>query len=162
MRKGLTEVVFILDRSGSMAGLEKDTIGGYNSMINKQKKKEGEALISTILFDDRCQILHDRVPVDRMKEITEKDYYVRGATALLDAIGDTIQYIGEVHKKTKKADRPEHTMFVIMTDGMENSSRKYSYDKVKTMVEKKKRNVVGSFCSWERIWMPLRRQISLE
>lgn len=136
MKKGLTEVVFILDRSGSMSGLEKDTIGGYNSMLEKQKKEEGEAIVSTVLFDDKCEVLHDRVSMDKMEPITEKDYFVRGATALLDAVGGAIHHIGNVHKYARDEDRPEHTIFIITTDGMENSSRRYSYDKVKQMVER--------------------------
>ena len=98
MKKGLTEIVFILDRSGSMSGLEADTIGGYNSLIEKQKKEEGEAYISTVLFDDACEVLHDRVPLEKIQPMTEKEYYVRGCTALLDAIGGAIHHIGNVHK----------------------------------------------------------------
>ncbi|MCR5295477.1 MAG: VWA domain-containing protein [Lachnospiraceae bacterium] len=139
MRKGLTEVVFILDRSGSMSGLEADTIGGYNSMLSRQKKEEGEAVISTILFDDQTEILHDRKSLDQVEPITDKDYYVRGCTALLDAVGGAIHHIGKVHKEMPEEERPEKTLFIITTDGMENSSRQYSYDKVKKMVEKKKK-----------------------
>ena len=138
MKKGLTEIVFILDRSGSMSGLESDTIGGYNSMIEKQKKEEGEALISTVLFDGQTDVLHDRVPLDKISPITEKEYYVRGSTALLDAVGGAIHHIGNVHKYAREEDVPEKTLFIITTDGMENSSRQYSYDKVKKMIEKQK------------------------
>jgi uncharacterized protein YegL len=138
MKKGLTEIVFILDRSGSMRGLEGDTIGGYNSMIDKQKGEEGEALISTILFDGETEVLHDRIPLDKISPITEKEYYVRGSTALLDAVGGAIHHIGSIHKHARPEDVPEKTLFIITTDGMENSSRMYSYDKVKKMIEKKK------------------------
>ena len=138
MRKNLTEIVFILDRSGSMRGLEADTIGGYNSLLEKQKKEDGEAIVSTVLFDDTQEVLHDRVDLDKMKPITDKEYYVRGCTALLDAIGGAIHHIGNVHKYAREEDRPEKTLFIITTDGMENSSRRYSYDKVKKMVERQK------------------------
>lgn len=138
MNNNLTELVFILDRSGSMSGLEADTIGGFNSMINKQKKEEGEALVSTILFDGLTEVLHDRVPVKDVNPITEKDYYVRGCTALLDAVGGAIHHIGNVHKYIREEDRPAKTLFVITTDGMENASRKYSYDDVKKMIEYRK------------------------
>ena len=131
MKKGLTEIVFILDRSGSMSGLEKDTIGGYNSLIKKQKKEEGEAYISTVLFDDRTEVLHDRVGLDKIKPMTEEEYYVRGCTALLDAVGGAIHHIGNVHKYAREEDRPEKTLFIITTDGQENSSRMYTYEKVK-------------------------------
>lgn len=136
MRKDLTEVVFILDRSGSMSGLEADTIGGFNSMIEKQKKEEGEALISTILFSDQSEVLYDRVPINKVEEMTDRQYYVRGCTALLDAIGGAIHHIGNVHKYAREEDRPEKTLFIITTDGMENASRAYDYKKVKKMVEK--------------------------
>ena len=138
MRKNLTEIVFILDRSGSMSGLESDTIGGYNSLLNKQKKEEGEAYVSTILFDDRQEVLHDRVNLKDMQPMTEKEYYVRGCTALLDAVGGAIHHIGNVHKYAREEDRPEKTLFIITTDGMENASRMYTYDKVKSMVERQK------------------------
>ena len=137
MKKGLTEVVFILDRSGSMSGLEADTIGGYNSMLKKQKQEDGEAIISTVLFDDQTEVLHDRISLEKVDQITDKEYYVRGCTALLDAVGGAIDHIGNVQKKLPKGERPEKTLFIITTDGMENASRHYSYDKVK-MVEKKK------------------------
>ena len=138
MRKGLTEVVFILDRSGSMSGLEADTIGGFNSMIAKQKKEEGEAYISTVLFDDTCEVLYDRVPVNKVEPMNDNQYYVRGCTALLDAIGGAIHHIVNVHKYAREEDRPEKTLFIITTDGMENASRQYSYEKVKEMVERQK------------------------
>lgn len=135
MKQNLTEIVFILDRSGSMTGLEKDTIGGFNTMIEKQKKEPGEALISTVLFDNTTQVIHDRVPLERMKPLTEKEYFVRGCTALLDAVGGAIHHIGNVHKYAREADRPEKTLFVITTDGMENASRFYSYDRVRAMIQ---------------------------
>lgn len=138
MRKNLTEIVFILDRSGSMSGLEADTIGGFNSMIEKQKKAEGEALISTVLFDNISEVIHDRVSVQNIKPMTDEDYTVRGCTALLDAIGGAIHHIGNVHKYARAEDVPEHTMFVITTDGMENASRRYDSEKVKKMIEHQK------------------------
>ena len=136
MRKDLTEVVFILDRSGSMSGLEADTIGGFNSMIEKQKKEEGEAYISTVLFDDRTEVLYDRVPVAKVEPMTDRQYFVRGSTALLDALGGAIRHIGNVHKYAREEDRPEKTLFIITTDGMENASRNYGYDDVKELVER--------------------------
>jgi len=138
MRKNLTEIVFILDRSGSMSGLEADTIGGFNSMIEKQKKTEGEALISTVLFDNTSEVIHDRVSVQNINPMTDKDYTVRGCTALLDAIGGAIHHIGNVHKYARAEDVPEHTLFVITTDGMENASRRYDSEKVKKMIERQK------------------------
>ena len=138
MKKGLTEIVFILDRSGSMGGLELDTIGGYNSLIEKQKKEEGEAYISTVLFDDKTEVLHDRISIQNVPPMTDKEYYVRGCTALLDAIGGAIHHIGNVHKYAREEDRPEKTLFVITTDGMENASRRYSYGKVKEMITRQK------------------------
>ncbi len=138
MRKNLTEVVFILDRSGSMSGLEADTIGGFNSMIEKQKQAEGEALVSTVLFDSSSEVLHDRVNVKDIAPLTEKDYYVRGCTALLDAVGGAVRHIGNIHKYARSEDVPEHTLFVITTDGMENASRRYSADMVKQMIERQK------------------------
>ena len=138
MRKNLTELVFILDRSGSMAGLEQDTIGGFNAMIEKQRKEPGQALISTVLFDNETQVIHDRLPLDRVPALTEKEYYVRGCTALLDAVGGAIHHIGNVHKYAREEDVPERTLFVITTDGMENASRRYTYEKVKAMIEGQK------------------------
>lgn len=138
MRNNLTEIVFILDRSGSMSGLEADTIGGFNSMIEKQKKQDGEALISTVLFDNASEVIHDRVNVRDIKPMTDKDYTVRGCTALLDAIGGAIHHIGNIHKYARTEDVPEHTLFVITTDGMENASRRYDSETVKKMIEKQK------------------------
>ena len=138
MKKNLTELVFILDRSGSMAGLEADTIGGFNAMIEKQRGEPGEAVISTVLFDNETEVIHDRVPLDRVPVLTEREYYVRGCTALLDAVGGAIHHIGNVHKYARREDVPEHTLFVITTDGMENASRRYDSDKVKKMIERQK------------------------
>ena len=138
MKKNLTELVFILDRSGSMAGLEADTIGGFNAMLEKQKRQPGEAYVSTVLFDNDCEVIHDRLPLDRVPALTEREYYVRGCTALLDAVGGAIHHIGNVHRYAREEDRPEKTLFVITTDGMENASRRYSYDKVRAMIERQK------------------------
>ena len=138
MKKNLTEIVFILDRSGSMGGLEADTIGGYNSMIAKQKKEEGEALISTVLFDDKVEVLYDRVPLNKVENITDKQYYVRGCTALLDAVGGAIHHIGNVHKYAREEDRPEKTLFIITTDGMENASHHYNYSRIKKLITQQK------------------------
>lgn len=137
MKKNLTELVFILDKSGSMAGLEKDTIGGFNAMIEKQKKLDGECLVSCVLFDNEQKVIYDRVPVAEVRPMTEDDYTVGGCTALVDALGLSVKHIGNIHKYIREEDVPEHTVFVITTDGMENASRKYSSDKVKKMVSKK-------------------------
>ena len=145
MKKNLTELVMILDRSGSMAGLESDTIGGYNSMLKKQRETAGEVLVSTVLFDDRSEVLYDRIPLRKMPRMTEADYYVRGCTALLDAVGGAIHHIGNVHKYAKEEDRPEKTIFVITTDGMENASRMYTYDCVKKMIERQKKKYGWEF-----------------
>ena len=134
----MTELVFILDRSGSMGGLESDTIGGFNSMLAKQKQKPGECLVSTVLFDNEIEVIHDRLPLEGVPELTDKEYYVRGCTALLDAVGGAIHHIGNVHKYARPEDRPERTLFVITTDGLENASRRYDYDKVKAMIERQK------------------------
>ena len=138
MKKNLTEIVFILDRSGSMSGLEDDTIGGFNALIEKQKQEAGEAYVSTILFDNFSEVIHDRVRLDRVPRMTRKEYYVRGCTALLDAVGGAIHHIGNIHKYAREEDRPEKTLFVITTDGMENASRQYTYEKVRSMIEKQK------------------------
>ena len=134
----MTELVFILDRSGSMSGLEKDTIGGFNSMIEKQKKEAGEALVSTVLFDNESVVIHDRLPLDAVPRMTEKEYFTRGCTALLDAVGGAIHHIGNVHKYARRDDVPEKTMFIITTDGYENASRRYDYEKVRKMIERQK------------------------
>lgn len=145
MNKNLAEIVFILDRSGSMAGLEKDTIGGFNAMLEKQKNEPGEAYVSTVLFDNASKVIHDRIPLDRIPKLTEKEYFVRGCTALLDAVGGAIQHIGNVHKYAREEDRPEKTLFVITTDGMENASRRYTYDKVKSMIQRQKKEYGWEF-----------------
>ena len=138
MRKNLTEIVFILDRSGSMEGLEKDTIGGYNSFLQKQKKVDGEAYISTVLFDTGITVLHDRQNIKDVKLLTDDDYVPGGLTALLDAVGGAIKHIGNIHKYAIKEDVPEKTIFVIITDGMENASRRYTYSDVQNLIENQK------------------------
>lgn len=138
MKKNLTELVFILDQSGSMSGLESDTIGGFNAMIEKQKKADGEALVSTVLFSDSSRVLHDRMDIRKIEPMTEQQYSVGGCTALIDAIGSAIHHIGNVHKYIRDEDVPEHTIFVITTDGMENASHMYSSDEVKAMVKREK------------------------
>lgn len=136
--KNLTEIIFILDRSGSISGLKADTIGGFNSMIEKQKKVDGNALISTVLFDNTSEVLHDRVNIQSIKPMTDGDYSVRGCTALLDAIGGAIHHIKTIHKYARTEDIPEHTIFVITTDGMENASHWYSSEKIRQMIERQK------------------------
>ena len=144
----MTELVFILDRSGSMAGLEKDTIGGFNSLIEKQRKEPGAAVVSTVLFDNESEVIHDRLPLERILPMTDKEYYVRGCTALLDAVGGAIHHIGNVHKYAREEDRPEKTLFVITTDGMENASRRYDYERVRKMIRRQKERY-----GWEFIFL---------
>lgn len=148
MKTNITELVFILDRSGSMAGLEGDTIGGYNSMLKKQKEEQGDALVTTVLFDDQYELLHDRINIKGVNLITERDYFVRGTTALLDAIGRTIKKIANAQRHTMEEQRPDKTIFVITTDGMENASREYTYEKIKNMVELEKEKY-----DWEFIFL---------
>ena len=144
----MTELVFILDRSGSMSGLEKDTIGGFNSMLEKQRKEPGGAVVSTVLFDNEIEVIHDRVAITEVPNLTDDEYFVRGCTALLDAVGSSIHNIGNVHKYARKEDVPEKTLFVITTDGMENASHRYSYDKVRSMIERQKERY-----GWEFIFL---------
>ena len=148
MKKNLTEIVFILDRSGSMAGLEKDTIGGFNAMLEKQKREPGKALVSTVLFDNTADVIHDRLPLHRVPKLTDREYYVRGCTALLDAVGGAIRHISTIHKYAREEDRPEKTIFVITTDGLENASRRYDYEAVKQMIQRQKEQY-----GWEFLFM---------
>lgn len=145
MNRDLTEVVFILDRSGSMSGLEADTISGFNSMLEKQRRGEGEVYISTILFDDKVEVLHDRENIARVEPMNENQYYVRGCTALLDALGGAIKHIKNVHKYAREEDRPAKTLFIITTDGMENASREYTYKNVKNTVEQQQKKYGWEF-----------------
>ena len=148
MKKDLTELVFILDRSGSMVGLENDTIGGYNAMLSKQKKEVGEAVITTILFDDQYELLHDRISIKGVRTISEKEYFVRGTTALLDAIGKTIHKIGNAQKNTAEDERAEKVLFIITTDGQENASREYSYAQIKAQIHRQQEKY-----GWEFIFL---------
>ena len=148
MKANLTELVFILDRSGSMSGLESDTIGGFNSMLSKQQAEPGECRMTTVLFDDKYEILHDRIDINAISQITSDEYYVRGCTALLDAVGITINKIGNVLSNTAEEFRAEKVMFVITTDGMENASREFTYDTVKSMIEHQKTKY-----NWEFIFL---------
>ena len=145
MKKDLTELVFIIDRSGSMSGLEADTIGGFNGRLEKQKKETGEAYVSVVLFDDQTEVLYDRVDIQEVEPMNDKQYYVRGCTALLDAVGGAIHHIKNVHRYAREEDVPEKTLFIITTDGMENASRQYSYDKVRRMVEHEKKKYHWEF-----------------
>ena len=133
-KNNITELVFILDRSGSMAGLESDTIGGFNALIEKQRKQEGMCYVSTILFDNDCRVIHDRVKLEDVEPMTDRDYTVGGCTALLDALGGAIRHIAGIHRYARPEDVPEHTVFVITTDGMENASRRYDAARVKEMI----------------------------
>lgn len=148
MKRELTEIVFILDRSGSMSGLESDTIGGYNAMMEKQKEAPGKAILSTVLFDDRCEVLHDRLDIKKVGKMTDKEYFVRGCTALLDAVGGAIHHIGNIQKYAREEDRPEKTIVMITTDGMENASIHYNYARVKQMIERQKEKY-----GWEFIFL---------
>ncbi len=143
-----TELVFILDRSGSMSGLESDTIGGYNSMLKNQKAEKGVAFVTTVLFDDEYTLVHDGVSIDQIKPLSKKEYYVRGTTALLDAVGKTVNNLIHRIKNTKKVDQADKVMFVIITDGMENSSKDYSYQKVKSLIDYQKENY-----GWEFVFL---------
>lgn len=145
MKNNYTELVFILDRSGSMAGLEKDTIGGYNALLEKQKKEKGKARITTVLFDDRYELLHRMMPLKEVLPLTDKEYFVRGSTALLDAVGLTISQMVAVHKSEKPEDKPGKVLFVITTDGYENASREYNQEKVRKMIETQKKKYGWEF-----------------
>ncbi len=148
MKKNLAELIFVLDRSGSMSGLESDTIGGYNAMLKKQMDAEGEAFITTVLFDDQYELLHDRINLKGVRPITEKEYFVRGTTALLDAVGKSIQKIINVQRNTAEDEKAEKVLFIITTDGQENASREYSYDQIRSMIEKQKTTY-----GWEFIFL---------
>lgn len=145
MKTNITELVFILDRSGSMAGLETDTIGGYNAMLEKQQRETGEAVVTTVLFDNNYELLHDRINIKGIRQITERDYYVAGSTALLDAIGKTINKIGNAQKHTSEEHRADRVLFVITTDGMENASCEYTYERVRAMIERQKEKYAWEF-----------------
>ena len=148
MKNNITEIVFILDRSGSMSGFESDTIGGFNATIEKQKEQDGKVYVSTVLFDNESEVIHDRVDINEIKRMIRRDYQVRGCTALLDAIGGAIHHIGNIHKYARPEDVPEHTIFIITTDGMENASHRYSSDKVKEMIKRQSEKY-----GWEFIFL---------
>ena len=145
MNNNLTEIIYILDRSGSMSGLEKDTIGGYNSFLEKQKNEEGDAVVTTVLFDDKYDIVHDRVDIKKVKPLTNKEYFARGMTALLDAIGKTISSVDARHRNALDSEVPAKTVVVITTDGYENASAEYSLEKVRAMIEKQKETAGWEF-----------------
>lgn len=144
-KNNMTELVFILDRSGSMGGLEADTIGGFNALIEKQKKQDGKCYVSTVLFDHEMQVIHDRAELDKVQPMTDRDYFVRGCTALLDAVGGAVHHIANIHKYARAEDVPAHTMFVIITDGYENASHRYSSNRVKAMIEHEKQKYGWEF-----------------
>ena len=148
MKQGLTELVFVLDRSGSMSGLESDTIGGFNGLLEKQKREPGECVVTTVLFDDKYELLHDRIALPAVSPISQKEYYVRGMTALLDAIGRTLDKTRNAQANTSESGRAEKVLFVIITDGMENASREYRIDRVKEMIERQKRE-----SGWEFLFL---------
>lgn len=148
MNENLTELVFIIDESGSMSGLEKDTIGGFNSLIEKQKRENGKALVSTVMFSNESKVIHDRLDVSRIEPMTDKEYSPCGSTALLDAVGDAIHHIGNVHKYAREEDRPGKTLFIITTDGMENSSKRYTYSEIKRKIDRQK-----SKYGWEFLFL---------
>ncbi len=148
MKNELTELVFIVDRSGSMSGLETDTIGGFNAMLTKQQQEPGKAMVTTVLFDDQYEILHHRLSVQEVKPVTDKEYFVRGTTALLDAVGHTINRIGKILHEAKEEERPGQVVFVITTDGLENASREFSYEDVRKMIEHQKEKY-----GWEFIFL---------
>ena len=148
MKNNITELCFILDKSGSMSGMERDTIGGFNSMLEQQKALSGKVLVSTVLFDHNTEVIHDRVPIEHVKPMAENDYRIGGSTALLDAVGGAIRHIGNVHKSARREDVPERTMFIITTDGEENSSRFYAAGDVKTLIENQKKKY-----GWEFIFL---------
>ena len=145
MKNNITELVFILDCSGSMHGLEKDTVGGFNSMIEKQKREAGECFVSTVLFDNESRVVHDRVKLSEISPMTERDYCVGGCTALLDAVGGAVRHIGNIHKYARRSDVPENTVFVIITDGMENASCRYTADDIKKLIERQKKEYGWEF-----------------
>lgn len=148
MKNNITEIVFILDKSGSMAGFEADTVGGFNSAIEKQKKTDGKVYVSTVLFDNESEVIHDRVDISAVKPMTCDDYSVGGCTALLDAIGGAIHHIGNIHKYARSEDVPEHTVFIITTDGMENASHRFSSARVKEMIDRQREKY-----GWEFIFL---------
>lgn len=148
MKNNITELVFIIDRSGSMSGLEQDTIGGFNSMLAKQRREPGKCYVSTVLFDSRSEVIHDRIPIENVPNLTEKEYYVGSCTALLDAVGDAIRHISNIHKYARPEDVPERTLFIITTDGQENSSRRYNYEQIRDLIDRRK-----SKYGWEFLFL---------